>query len=221
MSDRCDSSDEEGEFDGLFKEKILEDEVFTFKGVEVRNLTDGTTEVSYVFNFSGNSIDLRCRLIVGTSIPDELYILLLLIGLCMLPWYWMGFATKRIIINSSLTRGLLTPDLLEFFNTLYQNVLAEFMFVNKLNYPVPRLEVEGDQSLPFTERHEDIEVTTRSACSSIFRSAMQMQNSDANVLLPLGGKIVSVIYTGIFNVVYTVITSLTNVPSFTTDRRKR
>ena len=114
----------------------------------------------------------------------------LAIGLCMLPWYWMGFATPRIVVaRSALAVQVrrrdgsrrscpvaLATEQQRFWNTLYGHVLLEFMYVNKLDWPVPRLEVEGGG--------EGEETTATDAAGS---ASNPPPAADRRVLLPLGG----------------------------------
>ena len=58
------------------------------------------------------------------------------IGMCILPWYWMGFACKSIVLEEDATRGLMNDDMLKFWDTLYNNVLLEFMYMHKLSWKI-------------------------------------------------------------------------------------
>ena len=62
--------------------------------------------------------------------------MILSIGLCILPWYWMGFACKSIVLEEDATRGLMNDDMLQFWDTLYNNVLLEFMYMHKLSWKI-------------------------------------------------------------------------------------
>jgi hypothetical protein len=77
--------------------------------------------------------------------------------------------------------------MLPFWNTLYANVLLEFMYVNKLSWPVPRLEVrraevdrEGEGPRCCTGGVE-IEAESRES-TTVGASAAK------KILLPLGGE---------------------------------
>lgn len=59
------------------------------------------------------------------------------VGMCVLPWYWMGFATSSITISSAIAAAVgISAEDVAFWQTLYTNVLMEFMYVNKLAYPI-------------------------------------------------------------------------------------
>jgi len=103
--------------------------------------TTSNCEVNFIFNYD-NTLELSCKTIVDTSNIDELILnrLLIAIGLCSLPWYWMGFGCKRIVVDENIGNHV-TDEMLPFWNELYDNVLLEYMYVNKLNWPVPHIEV--------------------------------------------------------------------------------
>jgi hypothetical protein len=95
----------ETDFECLFKEKNPEESVFYFKRIDVRRDT-GISDVTFTFNFD-NIVDLSCSLIIAEDLsniePEILGRMFLAIGLCALPWYWMGFASRRIVIEESVS----------------------------------------------------------------------------------------------------------------------
>lgn len=115
--DDYNGSESENDFESLFKESNPEESDFYFRRISVHN-ADHVCEVTYTFNVD-NSIDLSCSLTITEDLscisPVILERTLLAIGLCALPWYWMGFGTRRIIIEESvrdkLSRNLLLPCL--------------------------------------------------------------------------------------------------------------
>ena len=69
--------------------------------------------VTFVFNFD-KILDLSCTLYVENISGIESGLLnrmLVSIGLCALPWYWMGFGTKRIVIEEEVRELLVSKDL--------------------------------------------------------------------------------------------------------------
>jgi hypothetical protein len=102
-------AESETEFECLFKEKNPEESVFYFKRIDVQRDT-GICNVTFTFNFD-NTVDLSCSLIIAENLSNiELEILdrmFLAIGLCALPWYWMGFASRRIVIEESVSASAL------------------------------------------------------------------------------------------------------------------
>ncbi|KAK1945052.1 Serine/threonine-protein kinase Nek6 [Phytophthora citrophthora] len=54
---------------------------------------------------------------------------LLHIGLCVLPWFWMGYNCKYIRIQA----GYLDPEQVHFWEEFYQNVLSEYLYLHGLD----------------------------------------------------------------------------------------
>ena len=112
-------SESENDLESLFKESNPEESVFYFRRISVHN-ADHVCEVTYTFNID-NSVDLSCSLTITEDLscisPVILERTLLAIGLCALPWYWMGFGTRRIIIEESVRDKLYRNILLPFLGT--------------------------------------------------------------------------------------------------------
>jgi hypothetical protein len=100
-TDADSDTESQTDFECLFKEKNPEESVFYFKRIDVRRDT-GISNVTFTFNFD-NTVDLSCSLIIAEDLsniePEILGRMFLAIGLCALPWYWMGFASRRIVIE--------------------------------------------------------------------------------------------------------------------------
>lgn len=95
------------------------------------------------------------------------------IGMCVLPWYWMGFATKTILISSVIP---LEDSDIPYWQTLYDNILAEFMFVHHLNFRV-QIKLDSDKSA-----HKYEPKATKNA------GPFPRDSNDCSaILLPLGG----------------------------------
>lgn len=101
-------SESENDFESLFEEKNPEESVFYFKNINVQS-ADCSREVTYTFNVD-DSVDLSCSLTIAEDLssipPDIIERMLLAIGLCALPWYWMGFGTRRIVVEKSVRNKL-------------------------------------------------------------------------------------------------------------------
>ena len=113
-------SDSETDFECLFKEKNPEDSVFYFRQINVEFI-DEVCEVTYTFNFD-NEFDLSCSLIVRNVSHIESVAfkrMILSIGLCALPWYWMGFASKRIVIDESVRQSCSTFSVFISYHIAY------------------------------------------------------------------------------------------------------
>ena len=98
-------TDSETDFESLFKEKLAEDSTFYFHGIDLQLLASSSV-VKYSFSFE-NTVDLSCSMTITEDLtviePEILDKMLLAIGLCALPWYWMGFASQRIVIEESVS----------------------------------------------------------------------------------------------------------------------
>ncbi|KAF0720506.1 Aste57867_225 [Aphanomyces stellatus] len=123
--------------------------------------------VSFFFHYCGGkrfgaTLKLPPRFLA--DVVDDVEGVLFHIGLCVLPWYWMGYACKRIRIQA----GYLDTHQVSFWHTFYQNVLSEFLFLHNLDRD--RLHIEVD--------------TTRAPCPVISKRRLQDPH---HVLVPLGG----------------------------------
>jgi hypothetical protein len=105
---------------------------------------DGTTETflsritfHYVYN---KTIHIESYLVhTGEAVSWARHArVLVCIGMCVLPWFWMGYGCRRIRVAGSL--GF--PGLCAFFNELYSHVLLEFLQASRL--PAPELVVDDD-----------------------------------------------------------------------------
>lgn len=103
-------TDIEIDFESLFKEKCAEDSTFYFQRID-RELLDTVSVVKFSFSFD-NTVDLFCTMTIAEDLtviePVLLDRMLIAIGLCALPWYWMGFASKRIVIEETVTTAYLS-----------------------------------------------------------------------------------------------------------------
>jgi hypothetical protein len=117
---------------------------------------------------------------------------LVCIGMCVLPWFWMGYGCRRIRVSETLR----FPGLSLFFAELYSHVLLEFLQASRL--PAPELRVDGDDDI-------DKGVISQSDCSdtlgavdrasSLLHKKQREQDRTHSlqrherVLVPLGGTV--------------------------------
>ncbi|OWZ24623.1 NEK protein kinase [Phytophthora megakarya] len=92
---------------------------------------------------------------------------LLHIGLCILPWFWMGYNCKYIHIEA----GYLNSEQVHFWEEFYQDVLSEYLYLhgldrNRLHIVV---DVPASEALP------------------VLPDRKLEQQGKAKVLVPLGG----------------------------------
>lgn len=68
------------------------------------------------------------------------------VGLCILPWYWMGFNCRHIRVEAAYLR----PEQVRFWEEFYQDVLSEFLFLHGVDRDRLKLHVHRspDDALP-------------------------------------------------------------------------
>lgn len=131
-----DSSDSEGELATLFACEDTRSKAFTFVSMTLSDcdclephlFTNRATKVTFHFTYDSTSIFSYLIIPFENSFSTVQYRLLLYIGMNVLTWYWMGYATYTINITAAPLNALE----IEYFEDLYNNVLQEYMFVNKL-----------------------------------------------------------------------------------------
>ena len=139
--------------------------------------TVGTRDYSSHFTFEDECIKtLTARGIPLNSQNPFFYTIVLSIGLAVLPWIWMGFVTKSIIIKSSVHMNMLTTDMQSFWNNLFNNTLIEFIYLHRHIGGVVDM-------LPFQLNFEDYND------SVVILSSNNVSNEslESTVLLPIGG----------------------------------
>jgi hypothetical protein len=166
------SDDSDSEMGSLFKQIDVRDSIFVFENIQIIEIN------SIEFTYRVNDIIFHSLLVIpGTlplqRLPTELqHRILFSIGMCVLPWYWMGFATKIIKIHSNL--GTFTSTVIEFWSEFYNEILLEYMYLNHLDF--------------------DIEITYTSCSHSTSEpidTSSITANSSNKVLIPIGGKPIS------------------------------
>lgn len=183
-----DNSDDDGDLVGIFKVKSTVD-TLTFSRLDVYTpsidgkikvtftYTVGTKNYSSYFTFEDESVKiLAARGIPLNNQNSFFYTILLSIGLTVLPWIWMGFVTKTIIIKSTVHLNMLTLDMQSFWNNLYNSTLIEFIYLHRHIGGVVDI-------LPFQLNFEDYD---ESVVVSNDNYSMD-ESLESSVLLPIGG----------------------------------
>jgi hypothetical protein len=165
----------------LFDEKE-EEKVFTFHDLfweEVGSDSDHTTssKVTFIFLYGKQRRIESTMSLRGHRLTFEHQHALFCIGMCVLPWYWMGYGCERIVINSNICPY--SSSLLEFWQTLYSNVLLEFLHCNK-TAEFPKL-FFSDQT--FTGLPVPLSISTSCRGSA----EEDKEDSEGSVLVPIGG----------------------------------
>jgi hypothetical protein len=101
--------------------------------------------------------------------------------------------------------------MLPFWNELYDNVLLEYMYVNKLNWPVPHIEVVRSERFEIPPvgvvRSDSFDVPHSDKYNSNEKQTVVNHDDleDNRILLPLGGNIYMYIYIYIYVYIYVYI----------------
>lgn len=138
-----------------------------------------------VFVFSYGSITIESTMVIPLPPPlDALQRrLLLYVGMNVLTWYWMGYATHSITVLPGAAWPPLSHEEIEYFEGLYNNVLAEFMFVNQL---CGKIRILNGQADGISEENKDTLAAKARTTRGATTAASSSSPSDT-VLIPLGG----------------------------------
>ena len=168
-------SDSENEFEDLFRIKDDDEDIFYFENMVISDyegVGGGVSQVIFEYSLS-HEIYFRSKLVLNQAIDSDKHSsILFAIGMCSLTWYWMGFATKRIVIEDSVYAHFhISTEVISFWTQFYCNVLLEFIFLNRMNAA-------------------DITIETSSPLSNNTPLVPELRDDicDPNkILLPLGG----------------------------------
>lgn len=100
---------------------------------------------------------------------------------CVLPWYWMGFATRKIVIRERVweysncygNTSSISASVTSFWRWFYQQIFLEFMYVNKTPFSTVILDFEDAKEVAISER--------------IIEAREEVDSASEVVLVPLGG----------------------------------
>lgn len=156
----------EWDLENFFLEETLEDGFFSFDDITWQlALNSQETLVTFHFSSSQRRMITSAMLVKERTALDHISALFS-IGMCVLPWYWMKYGCQRVIINSKLCPS---TEMMEFWQTLYSNVLLEFLHFNRLANP-PKLCLSDTKN------------------SLVPLKRVQRGASKESVLVPIGGK---------------------------------
>lgn len=168
-------SDSDNEFEDMFRIKDDGEDVFYFESMTVsdyQGIGGGVSEVVFKYSLSHETY-FQSKIVLNQPIDKTKHSsMLFAIGMCSLTWYWMGFATKRIVIEEAVyAHFCICSDLIAFWETFFRNVLLEFFYLNRMNAA-------------------DITIETASAIvgqADSTPSKIDLDGSSRSILLPLGG----------------------------------
>ena len=172
--------DEMSDLENLFHLRDSDvDETFYFNDIVIYPSND-TNKTTVIFKYSfSNETDFESLLHIDNLINYNHLPILFCIGMCILPWYWMGFATKNIVIAIE-THKLFEIDnyMVNFWEDFYNNILLEFIYLNRVNFYKINLTYDNKSSSKPNTEFMDINDNV-----GVNRS----NNINNSVLIPLGG----------------------------------
>ena len=118
-------------------------EAFYFIDIK-KEYHEETMQTLITFNFGHLNRRLDASVVFDGVVPEELDHVVFCIGMCVLPWYWMGFGCRRIIIERKVYSKS-KEGVLEFWQQLYSNVLLEYLYSNA-SAVAPVIEMQVDES---------------------------------------------------------------------------
>lgn len=176
-----------------------DDEVFTFDIITIEHL-QSSQELEITFHYSVNRSDVFISKVyvqidgLNEEICSSLLIhdtslvrIIFSLGMCVLQWFWMGFGSGKIEISASVAEQVeLDKNMLEFWRHVYEPMIAEFLFVNRIPDKEVTLEVSSTYSWPSNSgKDHDIEVEKRGWCDGA--SVLSRWKETYSVIVPLGG----------------------------------
>lgn len=167
-----DSSDdgEGGELGGLFTRVDDTEFAFYFSSISIQ-ATEGATKVIFEYNYNRGK-PIRSSMLISGELDRSHKTCVLAIGMCVLPWYWMGFGTKRIILE---VEGV-TDEIMSFFSIMYANVLLEFCERNNVEVP----------TIAMSEKSRAA-VGTAAGAVDVDSCHCKSGAEEESILVPLGG----------------------------------
>lgn len=182
-------SSDEGALGGLFRQRDDSKDVFYFKGFNISN--DSFNAASVVcFQYAYNrEVEIRSYLHVPYRLCESSSPMLACVGMSILPWYWMGYGTPKIIVEADCV----SREVLEFFNVLYTNCFLEYCERNGVATPDvelcpptasgPRDSLGAEVTEAGLKVVEPVDIAT---------TAVQLaacHHAGGKILVPLGGEL--------------------------------
>lgn len=168
--------DSETDLEVLFKPRYDEDNGdFYFQEYKLIS----SKEVAFIFRHGDVEIQSLMQipndedLQLTHPLSQTLHYLIVNIGMCVLSWFYMGFATSKIIIGHKVS---LPIRFIPFWKEFYKNVFAEFKYVHNLHDLDIDIEVETSE----------YNIEEQNSSIPMIRNKIDDSNS-RRVLLPIGG----------------------------------
>ena len=122
-----DDLEAESDISVLFQERAVENELIRFKNIQIETVNETGSDIFFHFCYN-DEYEIVSSLRTEFIISDVFSSTIISIGLCVVTWYWMGYGCQRIILENDI--GYVSPNMLTFWLTLYENVLREYLFLN-------------------------------------------------------------------------------------------
>jgi len=168
----------------LFRARKTCEEFLAFKSIDVYNNNENSTTVRYNFSYCNETtIEASFTLCYMVDFSKFKYTLLS-IGLCKMAWYVMGYGCYKIILESSLP--YMTNEMIEFWTNFYNNVLLEYLYVNKLSEEyifINQTNAVVEHGIIKNYRHKD-----EYQLNSSINTDCLTELGETSFLIPLGGN---------------------------------
>jgi hypothetical protein len=196
-AERPSDSSSENDFESLFHVVDEEDEVFSFDAMLIRHLSE-SQELEITFVFGANRVDaFESKVFVHVAGLDgdvcssllvgdlQLKRIVFSLGMCVLQWFWMGFGAARIEIGAAVAEAVaLDEEMLRFWRAVYEPMLAEFLYVNRL--PDKEVALAVDAAYAWPAQPTPPPRDDRGWCADAPR--IRRWREQFSLLVPLGGK---------------------------------
>jgi uncharacterized protein YrzB (UPF0473 family) len=176
--------DEDQLFDELFRIEDNSNDKFYFISYSIDHLSeDDSTSIIFHYSYA-----YKTHITSSLSVPlvideDDTIVskLVFNIGMCVMMWYWMGYATKQIVISSALQAN---ESDLRFWNHHMNHMMSEFAYVHKLPFLIEVISEDVDQ---VSNLSASLRVQSMRESAPITRLEKAQSSNQSRVLLGVGG----------------------------------
>jgi len=134
----------------LFSTRLYDYDAFYFEDIEVVRSGDELdchTEVVFLYRYS-DEFHYRSSLHVHSEVVADQACMKILfaIGMCVLPWCYLGYYTDKIVIKAVVaSKCCLQEDMLPFWRHVYEQIIVEYCYINNLAFKSVELSFESSQ----------------------------------------------------------------------------
>ena len=178
-------------FSSLFESSDLQsqNELFIFSSISLSQSDVDTTgtKASFIFLYPPRRLSMESYTIFPNCSPEQidasvsLKRMVFSVGMCVLPWVWMGFGCKQIILSDSVVQfATLSKDMLDFWSQFYNLVLLEYMYIH-------RKYAEMLGPLELLVSNDNVILMDNKVCRDMKDKSITSGGSSKKVLIPIGG----------------------------------